>query len=398
VPGVRGQLRKPLLEGGRKVCVRSKKARARQTNPPEQRALGGGTEGATHTLVKRGLIIISLLAAGLAVALLLRVRQLRAASHGPAGGSGVIEGVDVNVTSRISTRIASVLVREGDVVNQGQLVVELDCGDQQAALEGAESQLHAAEASLTAASATAKSADRNAWAAVDTVGATRSQLAALESQADLAKIELDRTRKLVDAGALGQSSLDDAQSRYDTLVHQIAAQKSTEGATRAQAEALHTSTSAAAAQAQAARSDVEASRAAVARAEINVRECKLVAPRGAMVATRILEPGEAVQPGTAILALTDVTEARTRFYLPNDALAAAAPGRKVQVVADPYPGAVFEGTIYYVSPSAEFTPRNVQTREDRERLVYAVEVRIPNADLRLRAGMPVEVAIEGTWR
>jgi HlyD family secretion protein len=95
-----------------------------------------------------------------------------------------------------------------------------------------------------------------------------------------------------------------------------------------------------------------------------------------------------------VLTISDVAEARTRFYLPDAELAAAAPGRKVMVRADPYPGQVFEGTIFYVSPRAEFTPRNVQTREDRERLVYAVEVRIPNTDLRLREGMPVEVAIE----
>ena len=63
------------------------------------------------------------------------------------------------------------------------------------------------------------------------------------------------------------------------------------------------------------------------------------------------------------------------------------------MVADAYPGRVFDGTIYYVSPRAEFTPRNVQTREDRERLVYAVEVRISNPNMALRAGMPVEVTI-----
>jgi len=348
--------------------------------------------------VKRALIVLACIAAALIVALLLRVRVLRAANHGPAGGTGVIEGVDVNVTSRISTRITRVLVREGDVVTAGQLVVELDCADPDAARDQARAQQHSAEAALAAASASAKSADRNAWAAIDTVGATKSQLAALESQVELARTELDRTRKLQLAGAATPSALDDAQSRYDTLVHQISAQRATEGATRAQAEALHTTTTAAEAQALVARSNVEVLRAAVARAEIEVRECKLTAPRGAMVATRILEPGEAVQPGTAILALTDVTEARTRFYIPNDALGAAAPGRNVTVVADAYPGTKFAGTIYYVSPSAEFTPRNVQTREDRERLVYAVLVRIPNVDMRLRAGMPVEVSVDGTWK
>ena len=84
--------------------------------------------------------------------------------------------------------------------------------------------------------------------------------------------------------------------------------------------------------------------------------------------------------------------------LENDGLAIQQPGRKARVVADAYPGQTFEGIIFYVSPRAEFTPRNVQTREDRERLVYSVEVRVPNADMRLRAGMPVEVAIEGSWQ
>jgi HlyD family secretion protein len=117
-----------------------------------------------------------------------------------------------------------------------------------------------------------------------------------------------------------------------------------------------------------------------------------------MVATRALEPGEAVVPGSVILTLTDLSEARTRFYLPNDALGLAAPGVRVRVVADAYPKETFSGTIYYVSPRAEFTPRNVQTRADRERLVYAVQVRLPNADGRLRSGMPVEVTLERSWR
>ena len=200
------------------------------------------------------------------------------------------------------------------------------------------------------------------------------------------------------SGALAQSALDEARSKHLALVNQIAEQNAIESMNKNQAGALRASGTGAKSQAAAADSNVTAARAAVARAEISVTECKLLAPRDAMVVSRNLEPGEAVVSGTNVLALTDVTEARTRFYLPNAELAAAAPGRKARVVADAYPGQTFEGTIFYVSPRAEFTPRNVQTREDRERLVYAVEVRIPNADMRLRSGMPVEVAIEGSWQ
>jgi HlyD family secretion protein len=345
--------------------------------------------------VKRALLFIAVLTAGLLLALTARVLKLRSGSD-PAGGSGVIEGVDVDVTSRIATRIVTVDAHEGDVVKQGQALVELDCTDQEAALVQARAALAAASAALVASRDTTESVAHSALAAASDVSAATSQIAVLESQERLAGIELGRTERLVETGSLPPAELDSAQSHYDTLASQIAAQHAAASATRDQAVAARTSGAAARSETTAAASNVEVAAAAVPRAEFAVRECTLVAPRAGMVATRVHEPGEAVQPGTVVLTITDVTEARTRFYLPNDQLAAAAPGRRVRVVADAYPGTAFVGTIYYVSPRAEFTPRNVQTREDRERLVYAVEVRIPNGDLRLRSGMPVEVAIEGT--
>jgi HlyD family secretion protein len=351
--------------------------------------------------VKRALILIGILAAGLLVALVLRVRHLRAADHGPAGGSGVIEGVDVNVTSRISARITKVNVREGDVVKLGDVVVELDCIDQNAALAQAKAQLAAAQETLEtlqAAVSNASTVAQNASGASQNVNAARSQVDVLKAQEDLARVDLARTEELVKSGTLSQAALDEARSKDLALLNQIAGQNDLESMNKNQAGALRASGAGAKSQVAAARDTVTDDKAGVARADIAVTECKLLAPRNAMVVTRNLEPGEAVQAGTNVLALTDVTEARTRFYLPNAELAAAAPGRKARVVADAYPGQTFEGTIFYVSPRSEFTPRNVQTREDRERLVYAVEVRIPNADMRLRSGMPVEVAIEGSWQ
>jgi HlyD family secretion protein len=348
--------------------------------------------------VKRALLLIGVLALGLVVALVLRVRHLRAAEHGPAGGSGVIEGVDVNVTSRISARITRVNVREGDLVKLGDVVVELDCIDQNAALGQAKAQLAEAQNNLQAAVTSASSAAQNASGASQNVSAARSQVDVLRAQEDLAHVDLERTRKLVESGTLSQSALDDASSKDLALLNQIAGQNDLASMDRSQAGALRTSGATARSQVAAARDHVTDDAAGVARADIAVTECKLLAPRDAMVVTRNLEPGESVQAGTNVLALTDVTEARTRFYLPNAELAAAAPGRKARIVADAYPGQTFEGTIFYVSPRSEFTPRNVQTRQDRERLVYAVEVRIPNADMRLRSGMPVEVAIEGSWQ
>lgn len=348
--------------------------------------------------MKRALVLVGLLALALATALALRVRHLRATEHGPAGGTGVVEGVDVDVTSRIAARIAKVNVREGDVVKEGDVLVELDCTEQDATYSQAKAQLAGAEANLRAAQAGVQSAAQTASGASQNVSAARSQIDVLRAQEELARADLARADSLVKTGALPPAALDEARARHLALESQIAGQSAVESMVRSQAGALLSSGAGARSQAAAAEEAVAGATAALARAQVAVNECRLVAPRAATVVSRNFEPGEAVQPGTSVLALTDVTEARTRFFLPNAELAAAAPGRKVHVVADAYPGQSFEGTIFYVSPRAEFTPRNVQTREDRERLVYAVEVRIPNRDLRLRAGMPVEVTIDGSWQ
>ena len=348
--------------------------------------------------MKRALTLIGLLAAALLVALVLRVRHLRAAEHGPAGGSGVIEGVDVNVTSRIASRITKVNVREGDVVKQGDVLVELLCTAPHAAFNQANADLAAAQANLQAAQANATSASQSASGGSQNINVARSQVDVLKAQEELTRVDLGRSEQLVKSGALPQSALDEARSKDLALLSQIAEQGSLESMVKNQASALRATGTGARSQVNAARDNVTAATAALANTQTSVDECSLLAPRNAMVVSRNLEPGEAVLAGTNVLAMTDVTEGRTRFYLPNSELAAAAPGRKVRVVADAYPGQAFAGTIFYVSPRAEFTPSNVQTREDRERLVYAVEVRIPNADMRLRSGMPVDVTIDGSWK
>ena len=103
-------------------------------------------------------------------------------------------------------------------------------------------------------------------------------------------------------------------------------------------------------------------------------------------------------PGAAVLTIVDLSDLRTTFYLPNAELSVAATGKMVQIRADAWPSEQFSGKISRVSPKAEFTPRNVQTREDRDRLVYAVEVSVTNRDGKLRPGMPVEAVIEGPAR
>ncbi len=127
-------------------------------------------------------------------------------------------------------------------------------------------------------------------------------------------------------------------------------------------------------------------------------ECVLRAPRDAMVDDLPHEVGELVAAGQPLAKLVDLSEVKATFYLPNAEIGAAHPGGKATVVADAYPDRKFEGVVASVSAKAEFTPRNIQTRTDRDRLVYPVEVTVVNREGRLRDGMPVQVTIAGSGR
>jgi HlyD family secretion protein len=150
------------------------------------------------------------------------------------------------------------------------------------------------------------------------------------------------------------------------------------------------------AQAEAALSQVQAAEAAVARAELLAAECEIRAPRDAEVGDLPHEDGELVTPGTVLARLVDLSDLKATFYLSNADVGAVKPGASAIVMADAYPGASFAGKVRTVALEAEFTPRNIQTRSDRDRLVYPVEVAIDNPDHKLRAGMPVQVTLPGT--
>jgi HlyD family secretion protein len=136
----------------------------------------------------------------------------------------------------------------------------------------------------------------------------------------------------------------------------------------------------------------------VHRLEILTGECQLRAPRGGEVSKVPHEAGELTSPGATLVRLVDLSEPKATFYLPNAEVAAVKPGARAEVVADAWPGEKFEGTVRTVALEAEFTPRNIVTRTDRDRLVYPVEVTVKNRDGKLRAGMPVQVVLPGTGR
>jgi HlyD family secretion protein len=305
----------------------------------------------------------------------------------------VIEGTEADVTSRIAARIRSIAVDEGDAVKEGDVLVKLDCAEQDAMLQAARARLAAAEHQASAARAQVDAALGSANAAAAGVGAAGAQRQALRSNQEVTERQVKRIDRLRGEGGATESDLDRASSQAEQLSKQLEALDSQISAARGQAKAAQAAAEATKAQAEAAMNAIGAAQADVLRAQALVDECTIEAPIDGYVETRAFEPNEVALPGTKILTLVRIDRVEATFYVPNRELASVSQGKEVTAVADAYPDRTFTGTISRVASQAEFTPRNVQTREDRDRLVYAVTVVFDNPSNLLRPGMPVEVTV-----
>lgn len=360
--------------------------------------------------MKRKLPIVPValvLAAGLSVVLYWQLSLQAASLERAAGGSATIEGTELGIVARIGGRIAGIAVEEGDRVEPGQVLVTLVCDEPEVVRLQARAQVEAAIAAKAGAEAQLELARHGVLAARKQVAAAEALAKASASQrgpvavrADLAERVAGRVETLATSGGATELDLDKAQAEARALKRQLGSVGVSALAAERHAEVVEHGVRAAELQVVMAERQVElaarqiaVAEAAVARAEVAVGECRLVAPRGGVVEVRAFEPGELAVPGARILTLVDLDEVSATFYVANADLASAVVGARARVTADAIAGRSFESRVRRVGSRAEFTPRNVQTREDRDRLVYAVVVAIPNPDHALRPGMPVAVEL-----
>jgi HlyD family secretion protein len=290
--------------------------------------------------------------------------------------------------------VAAVFVSEGERVNKGDLILRLECSDPIAQLSEARARLAATRAQAEAAGAQVTASKRSQWAAVAAGEAAKAQTAALQAQREAAERQAARLESIPQD--VPASNVDAMRSSAVGLGHQVQAAEAQATASVAQATAAAVAVKASGAQASAALAQVEAAEAAVARAELFAQECEIRSPLGAELASLPHERGELVAPGAVLARLVSLAELTATFYLPNAEISGVKPGAPAIVIADAWPGQSFKGKVRTVALQAEFTPRNIQTRSDRDRLVYPIEITVENPKNKLRAGMPVQVTLPGT--
>jgi HlyD family secretion protein len=331
-------------------------------------------------------------------------------------GSGTVEARNIRVGSKVGGRIDKVLVREGDTVQAGQILITFDDKELQAALEQSQASAERArrgyrpeeiaEARAAAEAAKAEYEQRKN-------GYRREDIAAAQADLDRAKADEGRTRlDFQRYDALAQKDLvskqqrdtaeanwkmalaqqQNAQHKLDELQRgyrseEIAAAKARYEQAAATMEKLERGNR---------REDVEQAKAAYSLDEARYRERQVVAPAAATVEVLDVRPGDLIAPNIPVATLLERDQIYVRIYIPETEMGRLQLGQKAEVRVDSFPKTIFEGTVEQINQQAEFLPRNVQTREERVHQVFGVKVRINDPSRRVRAGMAADVKLKST--
>jgi HlyD family secretion protein len=271
--------------------------------------------------------------------------------NGFAGGNGRLEANEVYIASKYAGRVSQVLVNEGDTVEAGQVVARMDT-------ETLEAQLRQALARVREAS----SAREVAMAQID----------ASQAEYTFAQQQHRRSRALVPGGSISEqeAQLDEARS--------LGARAELSGARARSVEA---------------QSNIEAAQAEVERLQAEIADSELRAPIRARVESRLAEPGEVLEAGGRVFSLVDLSDVYMYVFLPERVAGRVAIGSEARIVLDAAPQYPITASVSFVSPMAQFTPRAVETEEERHNLTFRVKLQIPRDRLQryealVKTGMP----------
>ena len=302
--------------------------------------------------------------------------------------SGHVEATETRIAPEAGGRILTLTVKEGDRVEPGQVLMTLDTRDVQLAIQRAQADRDAADAQLRLVMAGARVEDlRQAQSQIDTA---RAELAAARTELEAAEQDLARFESLLASNSGSRKQRDDAATRRDLARDRVASAQSRVRT----AEEVHARLKAGARpeEVDAARARVAAVSAQIATLQKNAADASVPSPVGGIVTEKLVEVGEVIAPRAPALVVVDLDRAWADVFVPEPAVPQIKIGQPATIFTDAG-GTGIAGSVGYISPKAEFTPRNVQTAEERSKLVYRVRINVDNKEGILKQGMPVEAEI-----
>lgn len=302
--------------------------------------------------------------------------------------SGHVEADDVQLAAEVGGRVLALSVAEGDRVTAGQVIARLDTRDAELALARMRAERAQADAQLRLLLAGSRQEDiRQAEAQVT---AAQADIAGAVSELRNADADLERYEALLRANAGSRKARDDAQARRDVARDRVAALRQRE---RAAAEtSARVKSGARPQEVDAARARVAAVDAQMATYDKAVADAAVKAPSAGMITSKLVNVGEIVAPRAPLAVMTDLDHAWGEVFVDEPLVPRLVLGQPATLYTDAG-GEGLPGTVTFISPKAEFTPRNVQTAEERSRLVYRIKVTVDNSKGVLKPGMPVEAEL-----
>lgn len=298
---------------------------------------------------------------------------------GIASGNGRIEATEVDIAALSGGKIARIAVHEGDFVHRGDVLVQMDVVQLMAQKRQAEAQLRRALIGVETAGALVAQAEAQQRATVAQVDQAQAVL-------DAAVLRLNRSEQLVKSNTLSQQTLDDdrageRQARAGLASAQASVAAAEAGVGSARAQVVDAGAA------------VDAAQAQIDSVVSSLDDATLQSPRDGRVQYLVAQEGEVVAAGGRVLNLADLSDVYMTFFLPTSQAGKVRVGSEVRLVMDAAPGYVLPATVSYVADVAQFTPKTVETAEEREKLMFRVRARIDPALLReyidyVKTGLP----------
>jgi len=289
--------------------------------------------------------------------------------------SGNIEVIQVSASFRVAGKVLERPVDEGQVVQAGQLLARLDARDLEQQAAGRLADVATTKAALSALLAGSRPEEIEA-----------SKAALEQASADLRRLEPDeaRVRDLYQKGILSVRDFEASRGAFEAARGKVR---------QAEQQYALVKKGPRKEDIDQARARFESASQGLALAQTQLGYATLVAPTAGVILSKNVEPMEYVAPGTAVVTLANLGQVWLRAYVEEADLGRVKVGQKANVTSDTYPGKRYEGRVSFISSEAEFTPKSVQTRKERAKLVYRIKIDLPNPAMELKPGMPVDAEI-----
>lgn len=289
--------------------------------------------------------------------------------------SGNIEATNITISSQVAGQIQTILKDEGSLVAKGDTVLIIDPINYKLKLDEALSLLQSAEAQYSLLKSGARKED-----------IAQSEAALKQTEINFQQAEKDKERfeKLYESKSITKKQYEDAVNRYEITLAQFNSAKDNLKKIKNLARPEELS------QAEA---NVNRVKASIELLKKNYNDCFVTSTSNGFIVKKFVEAGEYAGMLSSLFKLADLTNAALVIYISETELGKVKLGQEAEVTVDTYPDKIYKGKVIYISPEAEFTPKNIQTKEERTKLVFAVKISIPNPDMELKPGMPADAVV-----